>query len=57
VKNFEWRFPRSTKLPCASVRCYDPARYENEANWVSDDELDIGLAEDLRERYCSGDLV
>ena len=57
VKKFEWRFPRSEKLPCESVIRYNPERYADEAAWVSDDELDLGLAEDLGHRYGTGSLV
>jgi hypothetical protein len=57
VKKFEWRFPRSTKLPCESVSRYNPERHEDEAAWVSDDELDLGLAEDLEDRFGPGSVV
>jgi transposase InsO family protein len=51
LREFEWRFPRSTKLPCESVRCYAVEKYSDEAAWLSDDELDLGLAQDLDLRY------
>jgi hypothetical protein len=51
LKEFEWRFPRSKKLPCDSVTAYPVEKYADEAAWVSDDELDICLAEDLARRY------
>lgn len=57
VKKFEWRFPRSAKLPCESVNLYKPERYEDEAAWVSDDELDLGLADDLGDRFGPGAVV
>jgi hypothetical protein len=47
VKKFEWRFPRWAKLPCETVSRYNPGRYDDEDSWVSEDELDLGLAEDL----------
>jgi hypothetical protein len=46
-REFEWRFPRSNMLPCDCVRSYSVEKYSVESNWVSEDELDIGLAEDL----------
>jgi hypothetical protein len=57
VKKFEWRFPRSTKLPCESVNRYNPERYEDAAAWVSDGELDLGLADDLGDRFGPGSVV
>jgi hypothetical protein len=57
VKKFEWRFPRSIKLPCESVTFYSPERYEDEAACVSDDELDLGLADDLGDRFGPGSVV
>ena len=57
VKKFEWRFPRSEKLPCESVNRYNPERYADEDAWVSDDQLDLGLADDLAEHYGSGEVV
>lgn len=57
VKKFEWRFPRSSKLPCESVNRYNPERFEDEDAWVSDDELDLGLADDLAQRYGAGGVV
>ena len=57
MKKFEWRFPRSENLPCESVIRYNPERYADEAAWVSDDELDLGLAEDLGHRHGTGSLV
>ena len=57
VKKFEWRFPRSEKLPCQSVQRYNPERYADEDAWNSDDELDLGLADDLGQHYGAGSLV
>lgn len=51
LKEFEWRFPRSEQLPCESVKYYSVEKYAKEDSWVSDDELDLGLAEDLAARY------
>jgi hypothetical protein len=51
LREFEWRFPRSIELPCESVKSYPLEKYADEAGWVSEDELDIGLAQDLNERY------
>ena len=57
MKKFEWRFPRSEQLPCESVNRYNPERDADEDAWVSDDELHLGLADDLVERYGSGKVV
>jgi hypothetical protein len=51
LREFEWRFPRSYKLPCDSVSSYSVEKYSDEAAWVSEDELDLGLAQDLNLRY------
>jgi hypothetical protein len=51
IREFEWRFPRSNELPCASVRSYPIEKFANEASWISEDELDLDLAENLRLRY------
>ena len=52
MKKFEWRFPRSDALPCESVSRYNPERYADEHEWVSDDELD--LPEGLSQRFGPG---
>jgi hypothetical protein len=57
VKKFEWRFPRSDKLPGESVNRYNPERHANEDSWVSDDELDLSLADDVAEQCGSACLV
>ena len=36
---------------------YNPERYADEDAWVSDDQLDLGLADDLAEHYGSGEVV
>jgi hypothetical protein len=50
LKEFEWRFPRSS-LPCDPVLKYPVEKYSDEASWVSEDVLDLGLAEDLDSRF------
>ena len=51
VKKFEWRFPRSVGRPCEPVMAYDISRYATEDPWESDDEVDLGLAEELNARF------
>jgi hypothetical protein len=51
LKEFEWRFPRSKELPCESVKSYSVEKYSTESGWVSDDELDVILGEELELRY------
>jgi hypothetical protein len=51
LRDFEWRFPRSNDLPCNPVSAYPVEKYSDEAAWISDDELDLGLAEDLKLRF------
>ena len=51
VKKFEWRFPRSVERPCEPVSAYDISRYATEDPWESDDEVDLGLAEELNARF------
>jgi hypothetical protein len=51
LREFEWRFPRSKELPCDAVSKYALEKYADEREWVSEDELDIGLWEDLNQRY------
>jgi hypothetical protein len=51
LREFEWRFPRSAKLPCDSVSEYPIEKYSDEKAWVSEDELDLGLADELDQRY------
>jgi hypothetical protein len=51
LREFEWRFPRSKELECDSVSKYALEKYADERERVSEDELDIGLWEDLNQRY------
>jgi hypothetical protein len=66
TREVECRFPMSTELPCGSVKAYALDWFgcfffsfcnfffricANEACWASEDELDLGLAENLNERY------
>lgn len=51
LKEFEWRFPLSKELPCDSVKNCPVEKYADEAAWESDDEVDLGLADDLDQRF------
>jgi hypothetical protein len=51
LKEFEWRFPRSDKLPCNPVADYSVEKYTEDKGWVSDDGLDLELGAALNERY------
>jgi hypothetical protein len=51
LREFEWRFPRSVRLPCDPVSSYPVEKYSDEAAWISEDELDLELAQDLDVRY------
>jgi hypothetical protein len=51
LKEFEWRFPRSDKLPCNSVADYSVEKYTEDKGWVSDDGLDLELGAALNERF------
>jgi hypothetical protein len=51
LKEFEWRFPRSDKLPCNPVADYPVKEYSQEGGWVSDDELDLVLGMELNQRF------
>jgi hypothetical protein len=53
LKEFEWRFPRSDKLPCNPVADYPVELYTQEGGWGSDDELDIELGRELNQRFGS----
>jgi hypothetical protein len=41
----------SKELPCESVKSYSVEKYSTESGWVSDDELDVILGEELELRY------
>jgi hypothetical protein len=53
IREFEWRFPCSQELPCESVKAYPVEKFADEANWISEDELDLDLAQNLQLRYGS----
>jgi hypothetical protein len=51
TKEFEKRFPRTEKLPCASVQEYGSRRFAQVQDDVSDDELDIAWHVDVDRYY------
>jgi hypothetical protein len=51
LRAFKWRFPRSVRLPCDPVSAYPVEKYSDEAAWISEDYLDLELAQDLDVRY------
>jgi hypothetical protein len=51
VKDFEFRFKRTEKLPCNAVKDY-PVRLAEE-DPISDDELDLGHYRDIQDHYGS----
>jgi hypothetical protein len=51
LREFEWRFSRSKKLPCESVSENPMEQYSDEREWLPEDKLDIGFAKDLNQRY------
>jgi hypothetical protein len=51
VKDFEFRFKRTDKLPCNPVKDYPVRLAEEDAR--SDDELDIGHYQDIQDHYGS----
>jgi hypothetical protein len=50
LKEFEWRFPRSAKLPCSLVADYPVEKGNREDGQASDDEVDLELGAELN-RY------
>ena len=49
MKDFEFRFKRTERLPCNQVKEYQPRLAEEDP--VSDDELDIGHYQDIQDHY------
>jgi hypothetical protein len=51
VKDFEFRFKRTKKLPCNPVKDYPTGLAEEDP--VSEDELDVAHYQDIQEYYGS----
>ncbi len=51
VKKFEYRFKRTTDLPCNPVRDYSVEKVLQEDQDVSDDEIDLVWATELNQHY------
>ena len=49
LKDFEFRFKRTDRLPCNQVKDYPAPLAEEDP--VSDDELDIGQHQDIQDHY------